>query len=356
MSGRRIFRVLLCAAALALGAGAAELRAVWATPRAVAAAPAAPTAPSPVHGRARPASVGAVLAARGEQLAPIPAPAPALEPSSRSGLGESFRDGAIITGATPHRLILFTFDDGPDRRTTPLLLDRLDEAGMRAVFFLVASRIAGTTPTERQDAAVAREIVKRGHLVGNHTLDHAQLPLLDEAAALHQIVSAERLFEKVYGGRPWLFRPPFGAHSPRIDALLAERGYTTVLWNLGSGDFQVRSAQDVFETWRKVFERRELETGDRGGVILLHDTYAWSVDAFQRIVSHLRARNCELLERGEELYDFVDDPALFFVPRADGDASMIAPAVRLAPDDLEARQAPLRETETLRCRLLGSGG
>jgi hypothetical protein len=80
------------------------------------------------------------------------------------------------------------------------------------------------------------------------------------------------------------------------------------------------------------------------------------VDAFQRIVSHLRARNCELLDNDEELFDFVDDPSLFFVPRADGDASMVAPPVVLPADELAARQARLRETEALRCRLLASGG
>jgi peptidoglycan/xylan/chitin deacetylase (PgdA/CDA1 family) len=338
----------MCICALAFGAGAAELRARASEPTMV------------VQAREPRVAIGKpvlIAKAMSPLVAPFRVPEAAPEVlDSHSGLGEQYRDGAIITGSTPHRLILFTFDDGPDRRTTPLLLDRLDEAGVRAVFFLVASRIAGATPTERQDAAVAREIVKRGHLVGNHTLDHAQLPLLDEEAALHQIVTAEKLFEKVYGARPWLFRPPFGAHSPRIDSLLAERGYTTLLWNLGGGDFQVRSADEVFQTWLKVFQRRELENGDRGGVILLHDTYAWSVDAFLRIVSHLRTRNCELLERGEELFDFVDDPALFFVPRADGDASTEAPPALLAPEDLAARQARLRETEALRCRLLASGG
>lgn len=330
--------------ALTSGVGAAELRA-----RASEAQPSAAAAPAPVAKH--------VVELASVRIAPFRVPE-AREPevSSQAGLGERFRDGAIITGSTPHRLILFTFDDGPDRRTTPLLLDRLDEAGVRAVFFLVASRIAGTTPSERQDAAVAREILKRGHMVGNHTLEHAQLPLLDEEAALHQIVTAEQIFEKVYGARPWLFRPPFGAHSERIDTILASRGYTTMLWNLGSGDFQVRSADEVFDIWKKVFERREAETGDRGGIILLHDTYSWSVDAFQRIVSFLRAKNCELLDKNEELYDFVDDPTLFFMPRADGDASQEAPAAVLMPDDLEARQERLRETERLRCHLLASGG
>jgi peptidoglycan/xylan/chitin deacetylase (PgdA/CDA1 family) len=339
--------VLLCALSLALGAGLAELQA---TARAKAARPvaarstvAAPNASVHVS-LAPPREVAEPPAAQDESFAPVV--------RSRSGLGEAFRDGAIITGATPHRLILFTFDDGPDRRTTPLLLDRLDEAGVRAVFFLVASRIAGTTPLERQEAGIAREIVRRGHLVGNHTRDHAQLPLLDEAHALEQIVSAEQIFERALGARPWLFRPPFGAHSQRIDGLLAERGYTTLLWNLGSGDFQVRSADEVFDTWLKVFERRELDTGDRGGVILLHDTYTWSVDAFERIVSYLRARNCALLPSGEELYDFVDDPSFFFMPRADAPADTLAPPAQLDPATLDARQARLRESEALRCSAL----
>jgi len=353
MTGRRVLRILMCICALAIGAGAAELKARASEGPASDSRRPSVKAPSDAPSKALGAAHTSVRVApfRVPEL-----PAAELQITSHPGLGERYRDGAIITGSTPHRLILFTFDDGPDRRTTPLLLDRLDEAGMRAVFFLVASRLTGNTPSERQDVAVAREIIKRGHLVGNHTLDHAQLPLLDEQAALLQIVSAEQIFEKVYGVRPWLFRPPFGAHSERIDTLLASRGYTTMLWNLGTGDFQVRSADEVFEIWRKVFERREAETGDRGGIILLHDTYAWSVDAFQRIVSHLRTRNCELLERGEELYDFVDDPSLFFMPRADGDASQEAPAAQLTPEELEARQRPLRETEALRCRLLASGG
>jgi peptidoglycan/xylan/chitin deacetylase (PgdA/CDA1 family) len=342
----RVLRVLFCALSLALGAGVAELQAT-ARAKAARSVPAVAAAHAP-----GPRPVAPTLARAG--LEPVLAPEERLAPEvrSRSGLGEAYRDGAIITGATPHRLILFTFDDGPDRRTTPLLLDRLDEAGVRAVFFLVASRIAGTTPLERQEAAIAREIVRRGHLVGNHTRDHAQLPLLDEEHALEQIVSAEQIFERALGARPWLFRPPFGAHSQRIDGLLAERGYTTLLWNLGSGDFQVRSADEVFDTWLKVFERRELETGDRGGVILLHDTYAWSVDAFERIVSYLRARNCALLASGEELYDFVDDPAFFFVPRADAPPDTLAPPALLDQETLDARQALLRESESMRCSAL----
>jgi peptidoglycan/xylan/chitin deacetylase (PgdA/CDA1 family) len=236
--------------------------------------------------------------------------------------------------------------------STPLLLDRLDDVGIKAAFFLIASRIAGATPIERRQAVIAREIARRGHLVGGHTLDHVQLPLLDDEAATFQITRSEEIFEQVLGSRPFIIRPPFGAHSQRIDQRLAARRYTSVLWNLGAGDFQVRTADEVFQLWLKVFERRERENGDRGGIVLLHDTYPWSVDAFQRIVSHLMERNCELLERGEELFDIVDDLSFFYVPRGDAPAETEAPRAELPPQVLAERQRILRERTARRCKSL----
>lgn len=261
---------------------------------------------------------------------------------------ESMRDGLIIKGFTPHRLILFTFDDGPDRYTTPRLLDRLDRTGVRAVFFLTGSNLRGTNVAERKNQEIAREAIARGHFLASHGMNHKQLPLLDDVGALTEVVEAEHVFERVFGQRPWLFRPPGGARSARIDRLLARRGYTIVLWNLSADDYQVRTAADVHRIWRESLERREA-VGERGGVILLHDTYSWSVEAFQLIVDDLLARNCELLERGEELYDFVDDPTLFFQPRGQHGASVAAAPVRLPKDVLERRQARLREETAQRC-------
>ncbi len=262
------------------------------------------------------------------------------------------RDGMVITGRTPHRLILFTFDDGPDPRNTPRLLDELDEVGVRAVFFLTASRIAGRGPWERRNQELAREILRRGHIVGNHTFDHAQLPLLDDASVLAQVEGAERVFTEVLGERTWLLRPPGGARSARVDALLAERGYTQVLWNVGTGDFQVRSADDVLRTFRRVLERRERESGDRGGVVLMHDTHEWTVEAFPRVVSWLREQNCELLERGDELYDIVDDPALFYAARGDASPSAEAPLTTASRTVIAERQRLLREETARRCARL----
>ena len=269
------------------------------------------------------------------------------------GFLSTLKDGRIIRGATPHRLILFTFDDGPDRATTPKLLDRLDAMGIRAVFFLTGSNLRGINVAERKNQAIARDAIARGHWVASHGMNHRQLPLLTDVEVMAEVVEVEKVFEQVLGQRPWLIRPPGGARSGRVDRLLANRGYTTVLWNLGAGDFQVNKAADVHATWRAVMERREAQ-GERGGIVLLHDTYSWSVDAFQLIVNDLLARNCELLAKGEELFDFVDDPALFFQARAEADASSEANPATLTAAVLESRQAKLREETRQRCASMAS--
>jgi peptidoglycan/xylan/chitin deacetylase (PgdA/CDA1 family) len=330
-----VLRGWLYLAALVCGAALAHARAPVVTARRAAVAI---ERPQDMASSAVPTWTS-VLPARDAPQPEAPAPA------ERAAYG----GGRIIEGSTPHRLIFFTFDDGPDRRTTPLLLDRLDAVGIKAGFFLTAGRIAGRNAMEREQATLAQEIVARGHTVGSHTVDHMQLPLLGDRAALAQVIGAENIFKRVLGFRPSLIRPPGGAHSTRIDELLAQRLYTTVLWNLGAGDFQVKSAAEVLDIFRKVLERREREHGDRGGVVLLHDTYSWSVDAFQLIWADLWARNCKLLARGEELYDVVPDLGFFYQARGTAAADMIADPARPPASVIRQRQARLRTEAQQRC-------
>lgn len=288
-------------------------------------------------------------------LAPVLGEPPTVElgPPLRP-FAEPLADGAVIDGRTPHRLILFTFDDGPDIRNTPRLLDMLDEYRIKAVFFLTASRLRGHTPWQEEHRELAQEIVRRGHIVGNHTIDHEQLPLLETQAVLEQVDGADAVFRELLGGRTWLVRPPGGSRSPRVDGLLADRGYTQVLWNLGTGDFQVRDSAEVLRIFRRVLARREREHGDRGGIVLLHDTHEWSVDAFPMIITYLREQNCALLAEDAELYDIVDDPTFFFAAREEGGPGVIAPPAAPSPTVLEERQRALRRVTQQRCERLAT--
>lgn len=285
------------------------------------------------------------------EAGPAPDPGPYEEEPAieHDPLGERWRSGLVMTGATPHRLLLFTFDDGPHRINTPRLLDMLDGYGVKAVFFLTSSRMDGPTRGQQENAEIAREIARRGHVIGNHTLSHQQLPDLSEARALEQVEGGQAIFERVLGRRPWLFRPPGGNRVDWADALVEERGYTMVMWNVGAGDFLVETPEQVFYTWKRVLARRERDDGHRGGIVLLHDTYDRTIEAFPMIMDEIRRRNCRLLAEGEELYDIVDDPAFFYAPRGRQPHGAEAPPARLTPGVLAARQARLREVESRRC-------
>ncbi len=253
--------------------------------------------------------------------------------------GHRYPRGLTIDGGSKHRILLFSFDDGPARRTTPELLDVLDQLDVRAMFFVTTESFGPGNPWEREHREIVREIVDRGHILGNHTETHRQLPLLNSEEIAEELRHSERKIANAIGLRPRLIRPPGGALSRRVEALLAEHGYSSVLWSIYGGDLEVDDAQDVVRTFFRVLDRREEETGNRGGIVLLHDTQRHSVEAMPRLVDALRRRNCDLLERGEELYDIVDELGYFI----EGEE----PAV-----SIEERQVALRERTARDCSAL----
>lgn len=243
--------------------------------------------------------------------------------------GSRFPSGLTLQGGSKRRAILFTFDDGPSGRTTPELLDVLDELQIRAVFFVTTESFGNGNPWERAHAKIVREIVRRGHTIGNHTETHRQLPLLRDAEIEAEIGLSGRKIAWATGHAPRLVRPPGGALSKRVERVLADHGYTSVMWAFYAGDLEVDTPEQVVRTFFRVLERRERETGDRGGIVLMHDTKAHTVQALPRLVRALRERNCELLRRGEELYDIVDDLG-YFIPGYQADETWKERQARLA--------------------------
>jgi peptidoglycan/xylan/chitin deacetylase (PgdA/CDA1 family) len=313
-----------CALAMVAGGsfvGGAEVTVAAATvaPLAIKRAP-APII-EPVHGEPGPEVVG-VMPIRNQDFT-----------------GLRFPSGLTIDGGTKHRTILFTFDDGPSRQTTPRLLNVLDDLGIKAVFFLKTESFGNGNPWEREHAEIVREIVRRGHMIGNHTETHRQLPLLGNAEIEAELAISEQKIRRAVGRSPRLIRPPGGALSDRVEQLLAEDGYSSVMWAVYAGDLEVSTPEDVVRTFFRVLDRRERETGDRGGIVLMHDTKSHSIDALPRLVAALRKRNCKLLAQGEELYDIVDDLG-YFIPGHEPDQT------------LEERQEELRASADRGCNTL----
>jgi peptidoglycan/xylan/chitin deacetylase (PgdA/CDA1 family) len=181
--------------------------------------------------------------------------------------------------------VALTFDDGPDPEVTPRVLDLLDAAGMKATFFLVGER------AERH-AEVAREIVRRGHSVENHSYRHSPLfAFCGVGKARREIERAQRAIADATGFLPLYFRAPFGIRSPLLEPALAASCLRYVSWTRRGFDTVDRDATKVFDRLA-----RGLAPGD---VLLLHDGAVSAARAGDMaVLATLRALLVRLAERG----------------------------------------------------------
>lgn len=157
---------------------------------------------------------------------------------------------------TGDRVVSLTYDDGPDPRSTPGILDALAEHGARATFFVLVE------PAERHPALIAR-ILAEGHEVALHGIDHARLSGMPLRRSLPLIRAGRRRLEQVTGRPVTLFRPTYGAQTLAQFAATRALGMDVVIWSAWARDWDGAPAEVVAE--------RALGALHRGGFLLLHD-------------------------------------------------------------------------------------
>ena len=154
-------------------------------------------------------------------------------------------------------MVALTFDDGPDPEVTPRVLDLLDAHGATASFFAIGHRAA-------RHAALAREIVRRGHGLENHTYRHPlSFASWHPGAMLRELLAAQHAIADACGQAPQFFRPPAGLRSPLLDPVLAMVGLSLVSWTRRGYDTVSTRPADVLRRLT-----RGLAAGD---LLLLHD-------------------------------------------------------------------------------------
>ena len=126
--------------------------------------------------------------------------------------------------------VLISFDDGPTN-FTPSLLDKLDALSIKALFFLRADGAV-----ENRD--VVREIIRRGHLIGNHSLTHRKLRFASFSVLQEEVVQSKKILEDLTGTEIEYFRPPYGAFDLRVLKYIKNSGQMCVMWDLLSGDYE----------------------------------------------------------------------------------------------------------------------
>ncbi len=192
-------------------------------------------------------------------------------------------------GAQAHRVAL-TFDDGPDKRWTPAILDTLASRKAPATFFMIGMAVEA-------NMRLARRVLAEGHEIGNHTFTHPNLSLLPQAIVRFELDFNQRLLEATLDRRVVFFRAPFfgDAEPTTADelvpaAIASDRGYIIAGLHLDSEDWERPGVDAII--------RNVLNSRSRGNVVLLHDgggDRAQTLAAIGPLIDSLRARGDTLV-------------------------------------------------------------
>ncbi|PYN00386.1 MAG: polysaccharide deacetylase family protein [Candidatus Rokuibacteriota bacterium] len=147
-----------------------------------------------------------------------------------------FTGTATWRGPVRNRAVALTFDDGPDPRWTPRVLDVLAAHGARATFFLIGRRAAAAPD-------VVRAIADAGHEVANHTWSHPSLWLCSPRRTEHEIARGHVTLAELTGVAPRHFRPPWGMVNAAMGRALTRTGERCVFWSLQPEGLRPRSAE-----------------------------------------------------------------------------------------------------------------
>ncbi|REE95746.1 bifunctional polysaccharide deacetylase/glycosyltransferase family 2 protein [Thermomonospora umbrina] len=185
------------------------------------------------------------------------------------------------------RTIALTFDDGPDPKWTPRLLDVLRRHGAKATFFVVGAQVA-------RHPSLARRLVTEGHEVGNHTYTHIDMAASPSWRVRMELDLTQRVLAGATGRTTALMRMPYSATpgeltGPQWRAAQAagRQGYLVALTDRDTEDWAKPGADQIV--------RRALtETArDQGAIVMLHDSggdRAATVAAVDEIITRLKAR------------------------------------------------------------------
>lgn len=183
--------------------------------------------------------------------------------------------------------LILTFDDGPNKDLTPIVLDTLAKHHIQAVFFLV-----GEQAEKKYAPELIARMLREGHIIANHTMTHQDLcRLKDPERAAREIDDGRAAIERAAGTHVTWFRTPYGVRCDRVDTMLAERGLTHFHWDIDPQEWRHGSHKKTVEYLTKKIARM---TGRN--VLLMHDMKKATVAALPELLDFIDAENARRKE------------------------------------------------------------
>ena len=170
------------------------------------------------------------------------------------------------------KIIALTFDDGPNEEFTSKVLSLLREYNAKANFFCIGENV-------KKNPEVLKEIVKNGHLIGNHSYSHKNsFGFLGTKKVIEELKSTNKIIEEKTNLKVNFFRPPFGVTNPNIAKAVQKLNLYTFGWSIRSLD---TIAKDSDKVCQKIISKM-----NNGDILLMHDSSELSVQVLEKLLQY----------------------------------------------------------------------
>ncbi|MCL1952834.1 MAG: polysaccharide deacetylase family protein, partial [Oscillospiraceae bacterium] len=226
-----------------------------------------------------------ILGAEAAPEPPTELPAvPSTEPPTNPTIPNLPPQNTDIDPSKP--MIALTFDDGPSKYT-PQILDILERYGCRATFCVVGNLVDARKDTVKRASDLGCEVI-------GHSWDHRDLSKLSAEEIKEELNDTSAVIESATGVSPRMYRPPYGAVGGAVKSTSAQLGYAMIHWSVDPEDWKTRNADAVYSAVMG-------HANDRA-IILSHDLYGSTVDAYARIIPELLFKGYQLVTVSELMY------------------------------------------------------
>lgn len=177
---------------------------------------------------------------------------------------------------TPCKEVFLTFDDGPTPQVTDYVLDQLEKHQAKASFFCIGKNV-------HEYPQIMDRLKSFGHTIGNHTYNHYHCYKHSLESYLQNITLTENAFKKLSIKSNKLFRPPYGRISSRATKELVKQGYTIIMWDILSADFDLRNTPDQCT-------KNVIKNIKPGSIVVFHDSvksYPILKEALPKVLNYL---------------------------------------------------------------------
>ena len=197
-------------------------------------------------------------------------------------VAKQYPNDVFLNGDTHKKQVALTFDDGPDGKITPKILDILKQNNVKGNFFFIGENVA-------KFPKVVKRADKEGNLVLNHSYNHPDFKKENNEEIKNQILKTENVIYKIIGKKPAIIRPPYGDVDGRIVSTILQTDDKIAIWSIDTLDWSQKEKDNIV--------KNVLDNLRPGDIILMHSNgdKAATAEALPIIIKGIKEKGYEIV-------------------------------------------------------------